>query len=128
MSASAIDRTAWDRAKLLYDARTLLGDVDHAIGALGKAESVYRRLGHDEDDDGAYHCATDAYDDEYGQFAHAAALALILTPAPDIAAARLKLEVATFWDIGDEELPQPLQQLIADDVERIAGVRKGGDA
>lgn len=128
MSASAIDRAAWDRAKPLYDARILLGDVDHAIGALSEAEAAYARMGPDEDDGGAHHRATDAYDEEYGQPGHDAALVLIMTPAPDVAAARLKLEVAAFWDIRDEELPTPLQSLIADDIERIAGVRKGGEA
>lgn len=128
VAASDPVRVAWDRAKLLYDARILLGDVDHAIGALGEAETAYARLGPDEDDDGAFHRATDLYDDEYGQPGQDAALALILTPAPDVAGARLKFEVATFWDIRDEELPQPLQSLIADDIERISGVRKGGEA
>ena len=92
---------------------------------MSEAEAAYSRLDPDEDDGGTYHRATDAYDDEYGQPGQDAALALILTPAPDVVAARMKLDVATFWDICDEELPKPLQQLIADDVERIAGIRKG---
>lgn len=118
---------AWERAKLVYDAHILLGDVDHAIGGLGEAEAAFSRSPVGAGD-AAIRQATEVYDADYGQPGHVAALALILTPAPDIASARLKLEVATFWDIRDEELPTPLQILIADDVERIAGVRKGGAA
>lgn len=120
---SASTQTAWDAAYTTYQGWQALHDLDTELGDLAKASWDFGASRKDEDDRRTMCEADIAHLNRFGEPTFRAVAALVATPAPSIAAAREKMQLVTYWSIDDDLLPKPAVQLIADDIERLTGVR-----
>jgi len=141
---ATINRSAWDRARRNYECRRALQEAVEKFGALAQVSEkrqlvhyeVKERFGTTRGDrvdaaakrklDAAYEAeqrVSDKWMDEYVYPTEAAAIALLLTPAPDIEALQFKMRV-----IEKEELhlsnatPRDCCQVLHEDVARVGGL------
>lgn len=120
---NVVIREAWDAALTTYEGWNTLVDLENAMGEMADAEGLYSR---EKKTPESYERLLNAERDNWVRFAApciAACAALIATPAPTLAEVRQKMELVAYWNLGDDELPRPVYQILADDIERLTGVR-----
>lgn len=134
-------REEWEAAYSIYQARLILRDADQSIGALYAATERYGftkfrlegsygvnwrgkqicRAEHEA----AYDALTDADQLHFRTFADpldAACVALLSTPAPDLEAVKIKLDLLEQNIFSASEIGRPGPEIIADDIQRLTGI------
>lgn len=135
-------RSEWDRNLAAYYRATALADADDSFGAYRRAlENFHLETAQFEAQHGPrekqqldpeakrlrdeiMQRLTDAEEVSYRDYLapkRAAARALAMTPAPDLMAALLKIEIIKEQDLdNDAELPREAMDLVAEDMARLA--------
>lgn len=122
-SDDAATQAAWDAAYTTYQGWSVLHDFDSELGAFARAGWDFDASAKSEADLRTLQSAETVFHKRYGEPAFQAISELLCTPAPTIAAVREKIHLITHWSISDDYLPIPADDLIADDIERLTGVR-----
>lgn len=144
---SAGSREAWDQAHATYQARLALYDAENKFGSYHRANLAHKISAKEMERLYGPHwtrnpkavalhapewealCrAEDANWRDYGSPMNDAMAALLRTPAPDFDAIRLKIELFATYDFAADEVGRDGVDVIAEDVERLTGVRIGGEA
>lgn len=125
-TAAASSRSEWDRRVLAYRAAELLRRADEKFGALANAMEAWLVAKHESGDekpsDGAFERIRTAEERHYRAYCdqvEEAAIALAMTPAPNLDAVEIKLAVIEREDLAGSERPLPLMDMIAADVRRL---------
>ncbi len=117
----------WDTALKTYLGRSALVELETEIGEISITSHRYTMTPRDTAAQGAHNRALARLAEQFTAPLKEAAIALIAVPAPDLAGATLKREVAAKLLKGHPELLAAAYSHITADIERLTGVVSAPD-